>query len=448
MARVTLSACPGDASVTNAPAQRSSGLPSLAQLRLRLSVWYVATTAANLLALGGALFLAVAHQIGVQLDDSLEHALGELMRAEASTSVADAQSQRVPAMVTREAMSLRAAGVALYVLDSAGRPLYPATVVPAIRTAALKAASSGHASLELPGPPEHVMRIRARAFRGPTGALLVAVASADLEDLEDSNTLLIWQFAIAALVAVVLAAVGGIWLARRSSAPIEAAVEYMQQFMADAAHELRTPVSILRTEAEVALDRAREPDNDQRAFAVMVHETRRLSTVVDDLFTLARAESGERPVEHGPVVLDDLVSDAVVAAAGRARKKDIALELTQFEEARIIGSATLLSRLIGILLDNALKYTPPGGSVTVAVGPTATGAQIMIVDTGIGIPAEVVPRVFDRFFREDGARAMSGGAGLGLAIAKWIVDAHHGTITIVSDIGAGTRATVELPANS
>jgi signal transduction histidine kinase len=406
-----------------------------------LSAWYVATTTAILLALGGALFFAVAHQIDAQLDASLDGALSELIRAESASMGSSADA------ISRGVLSLRAVGMDLSLLDSTGTPLYPGSVSPAVRAAAVEAAARGQSALERPSQPEHVMRIRARAFRSRTGVLRVAVATADLEDLEDSYTLLIWQFAIAALIAVGLAALGGMWLARQSSAPIEAAVEHMQQFMADAAHELRTPVSILRTEAETAMDREREGESDQRTFAVIAHETRRLSTVVDDLFTLARAESGERPIEREPVVLDDLVSDAVVAAAARAGKKGIALELTEFEEARVIGSAALLSRLVGILLDNALKYTAPDGRVTVGVGATATSVRLRFADTGIGIPVEAMPRVYDRFFRSDGARTMAGGAGLGLAIAKWITEVHGGTIHIDSVVGSGTTVIVEIPSS-
>ena len=427
---------------------RRPRLRSLAQLRLRLSAWYVATTAGILLALGGALFFAVAQQIGLQLDASLDRAISDLINAETSPSSTPAAAAGVSTNVTREAASLRAAGLELYLLDSMGAPLYPEQTNPAVHAAAVEAIAKGQAALELPGAPEHVVRIRARAFHAASGALLVAAASADLEDLEDSYTLLIWQFAVAALIAVLLAALGGTWLARQSSAPIEAVVDHMQQFMADAAHELRTPVSILRTEAETALDRVREAESDQRVFAVMAHESRRLSTVVDDLFTLARAESGERPLEREPVVLDDLVSDAVAAAASRASTKGIALELTEFQEARLTGSATLLARLIGILLDNALKYTQPGGRVEVRVSATAARARLQVIDTGIGIAAEVLPRVYDRFFRSEGARAIAGGAGLGLAIAKWVADIHGGTIDITSVVGVGTTVTVELPTST
>lgn len=427
--------------------QRPPRLRPLAQLRLRLSAWYLATTTAILLALGGALFFAVAHQIDAQLDASLDDALSELIRAETPSKGSATGASAGPAAITRDELSLRAAGLDLSLLDSLGTPISSAMVSHDVQAAAVEAAAKGKAALERPGQPEHVMRIRARAFRTHTGVLRVAVATADLEDLEDSYTLLIWQFAIAALIAVGLAALGGMWLARQSSAPVEAAVEHMQQFMADAAHELRTPVSILRTEAETAMDREREGESDQRTFAVMAHESRRLSTVVDDLFTLARAESGERPIERQPIVLDDLVSDAVAAAAGRAGKKGIALELTEFEEARIIGSATLLSRLVSILLDNALKYTAPGGHVTVGIGTTPTGARLRIADTGIGIPADAMPRVYDRFFRADGARAMVGGAGLGLSIAKWITELHGGTIGIDSVVGSGTTVTVEIPSS-
>ncbi len=423
-------------------------LAPLAKLRRRLVAWYVGTTVAILFALGGALFVAVAHQAGVQLDESLDEAVTLVSHAAINSPARGhpaADHLGDPAWAA--ASALRVPGLQLYLFDSTGTSLFPDVVIgPGVRGAALEAARHGVASFERPSASEQVERIRARSVRARNGQLLIAIASADLEDLEDRYTLLIWQFAIAAFTAVVLSAIGGAWLAKQSAAPIEAAVVHMREFMADAAHELRTPVSVLRAEADVAATREREPALDALAFGVITHETRKLAGVVDDLFTLAHAESGERTIERLPVFFDDLVSDGVVAVSGQAAAKGVALHLSEFEEARVVGDATLLARLIGALLDNAIKYTPRGGSVRVSVRPAGRGVTLTTEDSGIGIPADDLPHVFDRFFRAHDARRAASGAGLGLAIAKWIVEAHDGTIAISSVSGVGTTVVITLPS--
>lgn len=419
-------------------------LGPLDKLRRRLVAWYVGTTLAILLALGGALFVAVAYQIGVQLDQQLDDAVTLVARA-AVTPLA--RRDRAGDAAWGAASALRVPGVRLYLFDSAAVPLMSdARVAPAIRAAAIEAARHGAASLERSSASEYVERIRARSLRARDGQLLIAVASADTEDLEDRYTQLIWQFAIAALSAVVLSAIGGAWLAKQSAAPIEAAVAHMREFMADAAHELRTPVSVLRAEVDVAAAREREPGLDTRAFGVIAQETRKLGGVVDDLFTLAHAESGELPIEHIPVFLDDLVSDGVAAVSGQAAAKGVALDLAEFEEARLNGDATLLARMIGALLDNAVKYTDRGGAVRVHVRPAERGVILEIADSGIGISADDLPHVFDRFFRSHEARRAASGAGLGLAIAKWIAEAHGGALAIESTRTVGTKVVVTLPS--
>ncbi|MEP7067514.1 MAG: ATP-binding protein [Gemmatimonadota bacterium] len=410
-----------------------SRLESLDRLRLRLTAWYVGTSVTIVLALGTGLFLAVARQIGRELDRTLDTATSQLIVA--------AQLANGGPLVQR----LRMPGMMLYVLDSAARPIVPDTASELIRSLARVAAVEGAASDERPTVKEHQLRMRARAFRSETGPLRIAVAAADLEDLEDRYGELITLFVLAAVLALGFVAIGGVLLARKSAQPVEAAVEHMRQFMADAAHELRTPVTVVRTEAEIALERARDPEEDARAFRRVALESVRLSSVVDDLFTLARADSAELPVEHSIVFLDDVVSDALAAISRRAADKQIPLTLEHYEEAPVRGSSTLLARLVIILLDNAVKYTPDGGRITVAVRADQNRVTLEVNDTGVGIAPDALPRVFDRFFRSDDARATTQGAGLGLAIAQWIAHAHDGELTLASSPLQGTTARLEIP---
>ena len=411
----------------------SSG--ALATLRFRLTAWYVGTYAVILLVLGGGLFLVVARQVRRELDRTLESAIGVVMREGTATDDANWQA---------EAARLRVPGLSLYLFDDAGRPLFRDTASAVVREA-VHASSSGPAMRQLPSGAERVSRAYASSFRATDGRTLTAAAAADLEDLEDRYTRLIGQFSAAAALALALVALGGVFLARKSSAPVEAVIEQMRQFMADASHELRTPVTVLRTEAEVALARTPGDAEDRRAFEVIASEAARLGSVVEDLLILARAEGASLPVEQTPLFLDDIVSDAVSAFGTVALQRGVSLELSTFEEAPASGSDVLLRRLVSALIDNAIKYTPAGGRITVTVRAEPDAVVIEVADTGIGVSAEALPRVFDRFYRSDRARAAATGTGLGLPIAKWIAAAHGGVLALASTTEEGTTATLLLP---
>jgi signal transduction histidine kinase len=165
---------------------------------------------------------------------------------------------------------------------------------------------------------------------------------------------------------------------------------------------------------------------------------------VDDLLTLARADAGERPVTRTRFFLDDVAIDAAVSVRTLAQAAGVALEVEEFEETAVIGDAALVRELVVILLDNAVKFTPPGGAVRVRVQPEPQ-PTLTVEDTGPGIAPEHLPHVFERFYRGDQSRSRDGGAGLGLSIAQWIVSAHGGRLGVTSPPGQGVRATVIFP---
>ena len=400
-------------------------------------MWYVATYAAILLVLGGGLFFVVARQVRRELDASLEAAVDVLVREGTSSAPDWVQS----------ASGLRIPDHSLFILDSAGAFLVGDSASTVVREAA-RDATVGDVTRQLPNGAERVSRARARRFRAADGRMLTAVASADLEDLEDRYTRLISQFSAAAAIALALVAMGGVFLARKSSAPVEAIVEQMRTFMADASHELRTPVTVLRTEAEVALARQGSDAESRRALEVIASEAARLSGVVEDLLILAGGDGRALAVERAPVYLDDVVSDAVSAFGTLARRRDVTLTLVRYEETPVSGSVVLLRRLVAALIDNAIKYTQSGGRVTVSVRAETASMLLEVTDTGIGIDENALPRVFDRFFRADPARAAAHGTGLGLPIARWIAEAHGGRLTIASVAGEGTTVTLLLPRGS
>ncbi|MEO5589394.1 MAG: ATP-binding protein, partial [Gemmatimonadaceae bacterium] len=273
-----------------------------------------------------------------------------------------------------------------------------------------------------------------------------AAAIADQYELEDRYAALIGAFAVAGLAAVFLVAAGGWFLARRSTSPIEANFANMRRFMADAAHQLKTPVAILQANADVLLQREREPAEYIEGLKRTAEESMRLGILVDRMLMLARADAGAAVTSKRAVFLDDIASDCIAGAQPMAARKGVGIDVRSFKEAPIHADPVLIRELVMILLDNAIKYTPPGGTVTVRIEMIAGRPAIDISDTGPGIRPEDLQKVFDRFFRGELIRSEQDGAGLGLSIAKWIADEHGAQIAIESPHQRGTVVAVTFPA--
>ena len=223
------------------------------------------------------------------------------------------------------------------------------------------------------------------------------------------------------------------------------ALSTQRRFMADASHELRTPISIMRTAADVTLSRASRDQGEYReALAAVSQQASQLTRLVDDMLVLARADGGGYPVVLASVNLTALVSECVRELRPRADDKGITVR-TSLEAVTLKGDDTLLRRMFSNLFGNALKYTPRGGSIDVSLAKADGEVVLHVADTGPGIPAEDRERVFERFVRLDPARG-AGGAGLGLAIARWVAEAHSGRVRIVSSGSNGCVFAVSLPA--
>lgn len=309
------------------------------------------------------------------------------------------------------------------------------------------------------------------------------------EMLEDIRATFAWTIPLALL----LASAGGYFLARKSLAPVVAmsgqagrigaanlherlavqnerdelgqlaqsfnslldrlseSFERQRRFMADASHELRTPVAILRGEAEVALSQqARSLEEYRESLSVLHQEAERLTHIVEDLFTLTRADAGQYPLQPQDFYLDELIGESVHAARSLALAKNISLNFDVASESPVRADESLIRRMILNLLDNAIKYTPDGGRVTVTCRRASDEYAVSITDSGIGIAADLQPRIFERFFRADKARSRSendgGGAGLGLSISRWIAEAHHGRLELTRSDSQGSTFTAYLPA--
>jgi two-component system, OmpR family, sensor kinase len=309
--------------------------------------------------------------------------------------------------------------------------------------------------------------------------------------MEEAGTVFAWLIPLA----ILLASGGGYFLARKSLAPVVAmssqaghigaenlherlaiknekdelghlarsfnsllsrlseSFDRQRRFMADASHELRTPVAILRGESEVALSQsARSPEEYRESLGVLHHEAERLTRIVEDLFTLTRADAGQYPLQPSDFYLDELVAECVHAARTLAQAKKISLTFDGAPESPIHADESLVRRMLLNLLDNAIKYTPDFGRVTVTCQRNSKEYEVDIADTGCGVPAELRPRIFERFFRADKARSHSendgGGAGLGLAISRWIAEAHHGRLELTRCDSTGSTFSAYLPADS
>ncbi|HEX8117977.1 MAG TPA: ATP-binding protein, partial [Pyrinomonadaceae bacterium] len=301
-------------------------------------------------------------------------------------------------------------------------------------------------------------------------------------------------FYVAVPVALLLASLGGYFLARKSLAPVvemgeraarinaeslgsrlpvgnerselgrlavefnellarlDVSFERQRRFMADASHELRTPVAIVCGESEVALSQeAREPEEYRESLSILHEEGRRLTRIVEDLFTLARADAGQYGLVPVSFYLDETVAECVRAVRSLAAQHGVELRYESAAgEMPMRGDEGLVRRMILNLLDNAIKYTPAGGEARVELSREGAAYAIRIADTGVGVPEEARPHIFERFYRADKARSRNGGgagsgAGLGLSIASWIAEAHGGSVTLERTDEGGSTFLITLP---
>jgi heavy metal sensor kinase len=229
-------------------------------------------------------------------------------------------------------------------------------------------------------------------------------------------------------------------------ARLEAAVAEIKRFTADASHELRSPMSYIRMVAESALRDLKLTSDSREAFEGILDECHQATRLLEDMLLLARTDAGNVDFRFEAVDLAELLKEVFDRARMPADAKNHRMSLRCGDgPCEVRGDQASLRRLVWTLLDNAIKYTPEGGRIDVALTPHATRVSLKVRDTGAGIPADLLPRIFDRFFRADPARSQGEGAGLGLAIAKWIADVHHAEIFVESAIGSGAAFTVVFP---
>ncbi|MEX0269894.1 two-component system sensor histidine kinase RppB [Leptolyngbyaceae cyanobacterium UHCC 1019] len=270
-----------------------------------------------------------------------------------------------------------------------------------------------------------------------------------LKEYDDHLTTLRWLFLIGLPAGIVLVGGTGWWLAGMSMRPIYQSYERMQQFTADAAHELRTPVAAIRATVEAAQDIHPLSEAEvQDTLAVVARQNKRLAQLVQDLLLLSRMDQQTHPIKHSACCLNDLVVDLVEELFVLEIAKAIKLthQIRVNEPLFVMGDEAQLSRLISNLITNALQYTPDGGKVTVILERDDHHALIHVQDTGIGIAPANQTRIFDRFYRVNSDRSRhTGGSGLGLAIARAIARSHQGDLKVQSRVNEGSTFIVRLP---
>jgi signal transduction histidine kinase len=240
---------------------------------------------------------------------------------------------------------------------------------------------------------------------------------------------------------------------------LNGAFQIQRRFMADASHELRTPISVVRTTASVMLSREHRSEDEYRAAVAIVEaQARRLTRIVEDMLRLARADSGNFVLQPRSFHIDEMLLESVQTAIVLAGQKEIRVAIDDIAEAPFYGDEDLLRQMVLNLLDNAVKYTPEHGEVRVSLERRNISYLVRVADTGEGIPPEAQPFIFDRFYRVDRGRARSdgaglsaaqgAGAGLGLAIARWIAEIHGGTLHLESSGPAGSIFVAALPSGT
>jgi heavy metal sensor kinase len=453
---------------------------------VRLTLWYLAIFALAQVIFGAGMWVLLRHHLQDMVDDGLEDQADDL-RTFLETLGKDPTLAKLREEVN-ETYAIEHLGNYLDVYSQNGDLIYQSAFLEAHRLALLPPAQAAHAIFTN-------RTIEGRPFRfvveklEVNGHIYTAEMGVPIEDMVETLNLFRSYLLMFGPLLFLVAAGGGYWLSRRALAPVDALVRTAReisginlnsrlpklqtgdelqrlsdtlnemldriekaflrvtQFTADASHELRTPVSLMRTEAELALRRSRGENEYQESLRHILVEAERTTALIEELLAVARADSGRETLHMQPVNLAQTLT-----SVGEGWRQVATIRNLQFsvnvaaQNAFVMGDEAALRRLADILLDNAFKYTPSPGSVRLAFERKAEKVFMVVQDSGAGISEEDQRKVFERFYRVDKARSHEqGGAGLGLAIAQWIVAQHRGSITVESRPGHGAAFRVELP---
>ena len=459
-------------------------------LRVRLTLWYGTALVLVLIIFGGALYAVLARGLRDQIDRSLDEAAVVAVRA--------VEQHGLGPFLPFE--DLAAEFPELAVLDKSFQIFSPAGKItiqsPNLRRqdiplspTALAAALNGQATFESARFQDgSTFRLLSVPIRENGVLVNIVQVGTSLRPVEEMLHRLVLVLLVLAPIALAVALGGGWFLADRALRPVEAITQAAQriaagdltqrlaapstsdeigrlaatfndmiarleasfrqvrQFSADASHELRTPLTVIKGEAELALRRTRPAEDYKLVLESTLEEIDRMTQIVDELLFLSRTDLGEVVIERLPVRLDALVEDIRRQTGVLGQEQGVQVTVGSVDPATVLGDELRLRELLLNLVDNAVKYSRPGGKVEIALLREGAAARLSVTDQGIGMTPEEMGRIFDRFYRTDAARAHAKkGTGLGLSICKWIAEAHHGRIEVQSHVGEGSRFTVVLP---
>jgi heavy metal sensor kinase len=448
----------------------------------RLTAWYSLILALSLCLFGALAYFAMNHSIRSTIDAELRQrvqAVRNIIHADAPSGVAALQDE------FRELVDSEGAGSRLRVAYQGGSIIYASPEMQSAIEPVRARAVSLPFSARIQGARFRLVRESVQVG-GVTYDIEAGMSTQEFDRSLEQFRALLYALGPAFLI---LAALGGHWLSRRALAPVdqitkaartigaqdlskrlavphtsdelqrladtlnemlsrlEAAFQRVTQFTADASHELRTPVSVMRTNAEITLRKLRSEAEYREAISRILDESEKVSRLIEQLLQLARADSGSVALQMARSDLNAALQNACREAGILAEAKHLQFSQSIPEDTLWVhGDSASLERLFMILLDNAVKYTPSGGQVDVRLGFDDGFAVASIRDTGTGIAPEDIGHVFDRFYRADRARSReSGGTGLGLAIGRWIAEAHRGEIRVESEPAKGSTFQLRIP---
>jgi heavy metal sensor kinase len=455
-------------------------------IRLRLTLSYLLIFAVGQLIFGLGMWFILRHNLYDIADDALESQIDDVQHfLEAQyegASTAKLQEE------VKQAYVLEHSGDFLQIRDEAGNWIYRSSFLKEHNLPAVSLMQDRKFTYEDRTLGKQPLRFLSAAIevKGHHFVIQTGVPEDDILSTLSGFTSSLLVFAMLMLLA---ASAVGYWLSRRALAPVDALTQAarnisgvnlssrlkrldtgdelqrlsdtlnemlsrieasflrVSQFTADASHELRTPISLIRTEAEIALRKSRDIVQYQDSLRHILSEAERTSSLIEQLLSLARADAGREALNISRVNFAEIVRNVAEDWQSTMTNRGLQFKASVAQENLFVaGDVTAIARLLNILLDNATKYTPSPGDVELTLEGKDQKAVLTVCDTGIGISEEDQPRVFERFYRADKARNRElGGAGLGLSIARWIVERHRGSITVVSSPGEGSTFVVELP---